>query len=75
MEDGSYPKLVFSVFQKVNKELKVMYQSKKQDPARNLVHKLKTKSMNKQNTTETVSQIQRTNRWLPKGRGMGGGTN
>ena len=29
----------------------------------------KTKQMNKHNKTETESQIQRTNRWLPKGRG------
>ena len=29
--------------------------------------------MNKHNKTETGSQIQRTNRWLPERRGLGGG--
>ena len=29
--------------------------------------------MNKHNKTETDSKIQRTNRWLPDGRGMGAG--
>ena len=33
--------------------------------------KIKTKQMNKHNETEAESQIQRINRWLPEGRGLG----